>query len=156
MVGQRRAAVAACLRTRRWTASALRRRPVRVGNSGSSRLAGAFGHPDAQHRLGGRGERDGAVPAALAEAADVGAGAEADVAAVESGQLGDAQPGLRCQQQQGPVAAAFPPGPVAARRCRASISVWVRNETSGLSNRLAGMARTRWMSAACSGWRRAA
>ena len=51
--------------------------------------------------------------AALAQAADAGAGAEGDVAAVEPGQLGDAQPGLRCYQQERPVAAAFPPGQVA-------------------------------------------
>jgi hypothetical protein len=64
------------------------------GAGGEQRLAGesgAFGHPDAQHRLGGRGERDGPVSAALAQAADAGAGAEGDVAAVEPGQLGDAQ-----------------------------------------------------------------
>lgn len=34
--------------------------------------------------------------AALAQAADAGAGAEGDVAAVEPGQLGDAEPGLGC------------------------------------------------------------
>jgi hypothetical protein len=62
-------------------------------------LSCAFGHPDPQHRLGGRGERDGPVLAALAQAADVGAGAEGDVVAVEPGQLGDAQPGLQCHQQ---------------------------------------------------------
>jgi hypothetical protein len=53
------------------------------------------------------------VLAALAQAADAGAGAEGDVAAVEPGQLGDAEPGLRCYQQERPVAAAFPPGQVA-------------------------------------------
>ena len=56
---------------------------MRVGNSGSVRLPGAFGQPDAQHGLGGRGQRDGPVFAAFAEAADVRAGAEADVAAVQ-------------------------------------------------------------------------
>ena len=46
--------------------------------------------------------------ASFAFAADVGAGAEGDVAAVEAGELGDAQPGLHGEQQQGPVASAFP------------------------------------------------
>ena len=69
---------------------------------------GAFGEPDAQHRLGGCGQRDGALFAAFAEAADVGAGAETDVAAVESDQLGDPQPGLDGERQQRAVAAAFP------------------------------------------------
>jgi hypothetical protein len=48
------------------------------------------------------------MPAALAEAADVGAGAEGDVAAVESDQFGNPKPGLHRQQQQRAVAAAFP------------------------------------------------
>ena len=40
------------------------------------------------------GERDAALLAALAQAADVRAGAELDVAVAQAGQLGDPQPGL--------------------------------------------------------------
>ena len=54
------------------------------------RLPGAFGQPNPEHGLGGRGQRNGAVFAAFAEAAEVRAGAEADVAAVQVDQLGQA------------------------------------------------------------------
>ena len=98
---------------------------------------GSFGQPDAQHREGGCGERDRSLSAAFALAADVGTGAEGDVAAVEPGQLGDPQPGLHGQQQQRAVAASLPPVRSGAAS-RASISAGVRNDTVGLSNRLAG------------------
>ena len=54
------------------------------------RLSAEFGHPDAENGLGGRGERNGSVFAALAKTSDVGAGPEADVAAVQVDQLGQA------------------------------------------------------------------
>jgi hypothetical protein len=70
--------------------------------------AGSFAQPHAEDGFGGCRQRDGAVLAALAFAADVRAGAEADVAAVEAGQLGHAQSGLDGDQQQGPVTSALP------------------------------------------------
>jgi hypothetical protein len=54
----------------------------------------AFARPFAQHRLDGAGEGDGSLSAAFALTADVGSDAQADVAAVEPGDLGDSQPGL--------------------------------------------------------------
>jgi hypothetical protein len=45
---------------------------------------------------------------AFAVAADVRAGAEVDVAGGQAGELGDAQPGLHCDQQQRVVAAGEP------------------------------------------------
>jgi hypothetical protein len=81
---------------------------VPVGNSGSSGLTGSFAGPDPQDCFGGGGERDGAVPAALAQTVDVGASAEGQVATVEPDQLGDAQPGLDGGEQQRPVTSAFP------------------------------------------------
>ena len=83
------------------------------------------------------------------------AGAEVDVAAGQAGQLGDAQPGLDGEQQQRVVAAAGPGAAVGAASS-ASISGSVRNVTSARSKRLGGIARTRWIVAACSGWRSAA
>ncbi len=58
--------------------------------------------------LSGAGERDGPLLAALALASDVAAGAENHVSAVEADQLGDAQPGLEGEHQQGTVPPAFP------------------------------------------------
>ena len=71
---------------------------------------GSFGQPGLQQRLDGAGEGHGALFASLAFAADVGAGAEGDVAAVQAGEFGDPQAGLDGQQHQGPVSSAFPPG----------------------------------------------
>jgi hypothetical protein len=102
------AAVVTWVATRRSTASRLSRRPVRVGNSGSSGwpARSASQTPD---RLGLRGEWDGALLASLALDVDVAAaGVERDVAAVEREQLGDAQAGLEREDQHRAVAAAFP------------------------------------------------
>ena len=104
--------MAACSRTSR--CDGVEAQPP-SGAGGEQRLvavAGAFGQPHAAGPLGGCGQRDGPLLAALAETADVGTGAEADVAAVEADQLGDPQPGLDGQQQQGTVPAAFPSGAV--------------------------------------------
>lgn len=76
------------------------------------RLAAAFGQPDPQDFVGGRGQWDGSVFAALAKTSDVGAGAEGDVCAVQPGYLGKAKAGLQGEQQQCVVAAAFPSGAV--------------------------------------------
>ena len=81
---------------------------MRVGNSGSCGAAGALGEPGVEHGLGVGGERDGALLSALAVAADVRAGAEHDVAAVEADELGDAQSGVDGEGEHGVVAAAFP------------------------------------------------
>ena len=54
------------------------------------------------------GERDRALLSTLALAADVRAGAERDVAAVQADQLGDTQPGVDGECEHGVVAAAFP------------------------------------------------
>jgi len=71
-----------------------------------------FGQPDLQHFDGLPGQRGGAVLAALAVPADVRSGAEVHVGAGETGQLGDAQPGLAGEQQQRVVAASEPGGAV--------------------------------------------
>ena len=106
--GQAAAAVAACLARRRSSASRLSGRPVLVGNSGSSGLAGAFA---------GQARRTATVCLVsgvmrclrpLPMAADVRAGAEAHVAAGQADQLGGAQPGLDGEQDQRVVAAADP------------------------------------------------
>ena len=97
------------------------------------------------------GERGDPFFAAFAVAAQVGAGAELDVRAAQPGELGDAQAGLDGDEQQGVVAAADPGGRSGAASS-ASTSSRVRNDTSwSVGARLAGMASTRWMSAACSG-----
>ena len=86
--------------------------------------AGAFARSRRRRTaLGGCGERDRSVLAAFAVAADVGAGAEGDVAAVEPGELGDAQPGLDGERAAAPGRVDLPIvcGSGAARR--ASISV---------------------------------
>ena len=70
--------------------------------------AGALVEPGGEHGVGVGGERDGALLSAFALAADVRAGAEHDVAAVEADQLGDAQAGVDGEGEQGVVAAPFP------------------------------------------------
>jgi hypothetical protein len=107
---QRVAAAAAWVLTRCSIASRLSLRPVRVGNSGSVGLAGAFDQPGGEHGLGVGGERDGALFSALAVAVDVRAGAEHDIAAVEADELGDAQAGVDGDGEDGAVAPAFPAG----------------------------------------------
>ena len=86
-----------------------------------ARLAGSLVQPGPQHLLGGAGERDGPLLAALAFASDVAAGAEDDVGAVEADQLRDSKTSLKGHYQQGPVPSAFP-------------AVWVRSvdERGGL------------------------
>ena len=79
------------------------------GRAESPGVAGAFGEPGAQHRDGGRGSAGWPAACGLCRgSATCGAGAEVDVAAVQAGELGDAQPGLDGEQQQGVVAAADP------------------------------------------------
>src|SRR5438552_4757345 len=73
------------------------------------RRAASLGDPCPHHRLGLAGERDGALLAAFAFTADVAAGAQCDVAAVQAGELGDTQAGLQRQDDDRAVASPFPP-----------------------------------------------
>ena len=70
--------------------------------------AGTLGEPVPQECRGLAGQRGRASLASLALDPDVAAGAEVDVADVQAGQFGDAQPGLDRQRQQRVVAAAVP------------------------------------------------
>ena len=65
-------------------------------------------HPCPEDGLGGFGERDRPLLASLAGARDVRPGTEGDVGAVEAGDLGDPQAGLEGEDDERPVAAAFP------------------------------------------------
>lgn len=71
-----------------------------------------FGEPGGEDFGGVRGERRGAVFAALAAAVCVRAGAEMDIMHGQPGQFGDTQSGLGGEDQQGVIAAAVPGGPV--------------------------------------------
>ena len=108
--GQLVAAVAAWVLTRCSIASRLGRLPVRVANSGSVGLPLRSVSQTVQDCLGWWGERDGALLAAFAFAADVGAGPELDVATVQGDELGHAQPGLDREGEHRSVAAALPAG----------------------------------------------
>ena len=77
---------------------------------GIGRASGAFGQPDLDGGDGDRDQRRNPVLASLADAVDVGAGAELDVAAIEPDQLGGSQPGLGGEHDQRVVAAAGPSG----------------------------------------------
>ena len=94
--------------------------------------------------------------AALAVAADVGAGAEVDVVAGQRGQFGDAQPGLDGQREQGVVASAGPGVAVGRGQQRVDLRRGEEARPVSAVERLGGMASTRWIDAACSGWRSAA
>lgn len=85
-------------------ASRLNRRPVRVGNSGSRGRLPSFVKPRGQHRLGCLGERDGPLLASLSLAADMHAGAELGVTAVEPDKLGDREARLYGEDEECPVA----------------------------------------------------
>ena len=106
--GQVCAAVAVYLAIRRSRASRLSGVPRRVMNSGSAGWPPRSASQARRTVDGGGGERGDSLLAALAQAADVRAGAQVDVADGQAGELGGAQPGLAGQHQQGVVA---PPGP---------------------------------------------
>jgi hypothetical protein len=81
------------------------------GAGGEERIAGlsgSFGEPLRQQRFDGFGQGDRAVFASFAFAADVGAGAEGDVGAVQAGEFGDPEPGLDGEQDQCAVSSTFP------------------------------------------------
>jgi len=82
----------------------------------------------------------------------VSAGAEADIAAGEAGQLRDAQAGLRGEQDGGVIAATDRGRSVGRGEQRVEFGIGEeRDVMSAWSKRLAGIARTRWIVAACSG-----
>ena len=71
-------------------------------------VASAFGDPHREHGPCRCRERDGPVFSPFASDADVRAGVEHEIAAVDPDQLGDAQAGLDREHQHRAVAAAFP------------------------------------------------
>ena len=88
--GQVVAAVAACLARRCSSASRLSRTAGAGGEQRVVGLAGAFAGPGVDDGDGLFGQRRDALFAAFAEAVDVRAGAEPDVAAGQADQLADA------------------------------------------------------------------
>ena len=100
------------------------------------------------------GERCDPLLAPLPEGSQVCSGAELHVGVGERDQLGDPQPGLGGGQQQRVIAAAGPGGAVRALEQRFDLS-GARNVTIRFSARLDGIARTRAIRPACSGWRSA-
>ena len=77
--------------------------------SGEDRVVGmaaALGEIGPQNGDGVAGQRRGTVLPALASATDVGAGAQVDISPAQSDQLGDPQPGLHRNDEQGVVAPA--------------------------------------------------
>ncbi len=85
------------------------------GAGGEQWIAGAsgsLGKPDPQQGFDCTGEWDSSLFAALAFAADAGAGAEGDVTAVQADELGDTQTGLDGKQQQHLISPTLPSGPV--------------------------------------------
>ena len=128
--GQCRAAAAACMATSRSMASGLSRLPVLAGNSGSA------ARPARSRRARPAVPADGEPVRGMARCLrplpwqrTCAAGAEMDVGAVQAGQLGDPQPGLDGEQEQGTVAPASQRAPVRVQRCSASISSAVRKLT---------------------------
>jgi hypothetical protein len=75
------------------------------------RVPGSLAQPGAQQPLDRAGEGNGALLAPLALAADVRAGAQGDVGAVQAGEFGDPQAGLdRRQEHEDAIASTFPAG----------------------------------------------
>ncbi len=112
--------------------------------------AGALGHPDPEDGLGGGGQRDGAVAATLASQ-----GMLAPVPRLTSPQSGAVSSDTRrpvCMARR-IIGRSRRPSHLDRVRSGEERLDLRRNEEGheGLSNRLAGMARLRWMSAACSG-----
>jgi hypothetical protein len=111
--------------------------PAAGGEQRAVEAAAALVQPGPQRPGHLRGDRGAAFLAAFAQAADVRAGAEVDVGAGERGELGDPQPGLDGQGEQGMIAAPHPAGPVrcsAENRSRISTGRRIRgNAARGLS-----------------------
>ena len=102
-----------------WVLSALRDRVGAESAAGAGReqrvvgLTGTFGEPGGEHWSHRRDERHRSLFSAFAvAAANVGAGPERDVAAVQAGEFGDPQSGVDRERQQRAIAAAFPAGRV--------------------------------------------
>ena len=100
-------------------------------------------------------ERRRAFLSALAETAHVRADAKLDVLVGECSELGDSQPGLDCDGEQGMVASAGPGLAVGDFDQRFDLGP---GQVADLfrSRRLAGMSNTDAIMAECSGCRRAA
>ena len=128
---------------------------VAGGEQGRFRFRGDFGEPFAQVAEERRGERGDPLLASLAVACDVRAGAEMQVGAGEGGSSDTRSPVMTARWNM-----TRSRRPVRVRglgaAIRASASSWVSQVTMARSARLAGMARMRAMSPACSGQRRAA
>src|SRR5215472_11694740 len=107
------------------------------GEDRAVRLAAALVQPGAECPGDLGGDRGAAFLTALAGAPDVRSGTEVDVGAGERGELGDPQPGLDGEGEQGVVAASRPAGAVGAASS-ASASWRVKKDTVAFSNRAAG------------------
>src|SRR6266496_4397398 len=129
--------------------------PARTGEDWSAGISASFAEPWAQGRHGVAGQRDGPFLTSLAEDLDVRAAAEGDVGVAHCRQLRDPQAGLHGEGEQGPVAPPCP-APGAGRLQQRIGLVRLQEADERASRRLDGIASTRAMSAACSGWRCAA
>ncbi len=92
-------------------------------------MACSLGEPEPQQHLDALVEGDSALLASFAFAADVGSGAQGDVAAVQAGELRNPQPGLEGQQQHDPVSTSFPSGLV--RCCHEGVDLGRGQERHG-------------------------
>ena len=137
------------------TASVLNGRPRRVGNTGSVGPQSRSREPAGERGDGVGGKRRRAVFAPLAVAPNVWPGAQMDVVADESGQFGDPQAGLDGQREQGLITATEP-GAVVGRGQQGVDLLAGQEAHQFLLVTFGGMASTRWIDSACSGWRRAA
>ena len=79
-------------------------------------LTDSFLEPDTHDSFGWCGQRDGPVFAAFAQTANTCAGAEADIAAVETGEFRDSKPGLDTEQGASPGPVVLPIGCDLVRR----------------------------------------
>ena len=129
--------------------------PTGAGEDRVTGISGSLAEPGTQDRHGVAGQRDGPFLTSFAEDLDVRAAPEGDVGGAHCGQLRDPQAGLHGEGEQ---ARSRRPAqrPASGAFSSASASSGSRKLTSGRSRRLDGIASTRAMSAACSGWRRAA
>jgi len=113
-------------------------------------LACALGEPDVEDGDHAGGQRRDAQFPPLSQAADMRASVEVDIGAPKADQLGHPQPCLNREREQGAVAPSSR-SDWAGTASNASSSGSVRKVMSRRSKRLAGMASTRAITAACSG-----
>jgi len=116
--------------------------------------AWTFAEPRMQDRLGRCHERRASLFAAFADGVHVGADGEGHVLAGESGEFGDAQPGLDGEREHGVIARPVQVAQVAGVQQRLDLGFGeVGNQVAFDS--LVRIASTRAMEPACSGWCRA-